>query len=174
MASARGISLWLVPEEALCAPLGLAVEGLARRLASPPFLPHVTLLAGSLDQESTVIAEAKALAAMGPVRSFRLLDLVFHPEYFRAAVLEAERSPDLLERHAEARGRLSPGFSRPFAPHASLVYGRPDLLGDGDREAIRTAAAPFAGVEFVPESLEVVRTEGPVEMWKLLASIPMR
>lgn len=174
MTTARGISLWLVPEESLCTPLARAVGSLAERFASPPFLPHVTLLAGSLDAETTVVAEANALAGMGPIRPFTLVDVAFHPEYFRAAVLECERSPDLLERHAEARGRLSPGVSRPFAPHAAVVYTRPDLLGEADREAIRAAAAPFVGAVFVPESLEVVRTEGPVEMWKLLASIPMR
>jgi 2'-5' RNA ligase len=167
---ARGVSLWLVPEGPPRGRLAGLIEGLAARLGTKPFAPHVTLLPGLPGPEADVLDRARVLAAeLGPLTvelsGINGLDAHFRCVFFRVADSRALR---------EAHGRAARSFGREpdpsFDPHLSLVYGTlpPELKAAVQRELSDRVPEPLA-----VRNLHVWRTEGSVGEWREIGSLPL-
>jgi 2'-5' RNA ligase len=161
---ARGTSLWLVPEPVAAEALGRLITTLARRLGTPSFEPHVTLLSGLTRPAEEVVRKAEGVASGidGP--------LLLSPgppegrdEPFQCLYLPVGPTFNLLALQALARATIGVDTEGPFEPHLSLVYGR---LDSAQRSALaREVAAELPGrTRF--DTLDVVRTTGPVPEWR--------
>ena len=165
---ARGVSLWLMPEGEARARLSALVAGLAERLGTTPFPPHVTLLPGiDAPSDGEVLAASRTLAGGLPPLAVRLVQVEGRADHFRCLFARAAADPRLVSAHTAA----ARAFGRPpdpaFLPHLSLVYG---ALGPDVK--VRLAAPLRGAVELAFEArrLHVWRTEGPPGDWRELGS----
>lgn len=166
--AARGVSLWLVPEGEAQAALARLIADLASRCGTPPFDPHVTLLAGLGLPAGEVVRRAGTLALDALVLALRPPEGRAEP--FRCLYLPVIQTLRLLHTQAVARSAFGVQDEGPYEPHLSLVYGRLDE----DRKsklAKEIAADVPPPVRFA--ALEVVKTEGPVGEWRRLAHIQL-
>jgi hypothetical protein len=131
----------------------------------------VTLLSGLTRPADAVVrkAEGVAMGIDGP--------LLLSPgppqgtdEPLRCLYLPIGPTFNLLALQALARATLGVDREDPFEPHLSLVYGR---LPSSDRIALaREIAAELPGrTRF--DTLDVVRTTGPVSRWRRSARFPL-
>jgi 2'-5' RNA ligase len=132
-------------------------------------VPHLTVL-GGIGADDHVLRRAQWLASSVPPFDLNLRPrAVTRDEYYRAVVVEAVPSIDLLRLHHLARE----AFDRlddpaPFEPHLSLVYGDlPAALRQGIVEGL-----PSLRVTFRVEELGVWSTEGAPGEWREVASFP--
>jgi len=163
-AQGRGISLWLIPGDVARQRLGALIEGLAARLGTRPFPPHLTLLPGIGGRAAgPVLAAARSLAAGLRPLTVRLESVEGREEHFRCLIALAVPDGPLCAAHAAA----ARAFGRPpdpaFLPHVSLVYGS---IAPETKRALAQEAAPAAAVAFEAARLHVWRTEGPVGDWR--------
>ena len=163
-AQARGISLWLAPPGAARERLGSLIEGLAARLGTRPFPPHLTLLPGIEGRaEDAVLAKARALAARLRPLTIRLESVEGREEHFRCLIALAASDGPLRAAHEGAAGAFDRQPDPAFLPHVSLVYGS---LAPETKRALILEAAPAARLAFEAARLHVWRTEGAVGDWR--------
>jgi hypothetical protein len=158
---AVGHSLWLIPDGHAYRELRGLIGRLARRLGTPDFEPHVTLLGGVAGTAPDVLAMAGSLARRIPRVPLLLGAAAMGEDYFRCLFFELEPPAELLQAHALAEAAFGRLHHERLAAHLSIVYGdvpRPR------KEAI-VAEIGELGLRFEAESLHVVRTEGPVADW---------
>ncbi|HET8645009.1 MAG TPA: hypothetical protein VFO85_05945, partial [Vicinamibacteria bacterium] len=103
------LSLWLVPAEPLRERLQALVSELARRLRTPVFAPHVTLLSRVSGDELDITACVGDLAAALPPLPLAFARAAHQAEYYRCVFLEAEPAAELLGAHQRARRLLGGG-----------------------------------------------------------------
>jgi 2'-5' RNA ligase len=169
-ARARGVSLWLMPGDVVGQRLAALIEGLAARLGTRPFAPHLTLLAGLEGGASdAVLAVARSLAAGLRPLTVRLGSVEGRGEHFRCLIALAVPDEPLRAAHAAAARAFGREPDPSFLPHLSLVYGS---LAPETKRALATEAAPVAAVSFEARHLHVWRTEGPVGDWRELGAFP--
>jgi 2'-5' RNA ligase len=165
---AVGHSLWLVPEpEARRALAGLIVR-LARDLGTPAFEPHLTLLGGIAGGAEDAAATAAALAGRIPCFTLRFSGTTMRDEYLRALVLEVEPSVELLRARRLAVEASGTGARGRFEPHLSLLYGD---VPKSSKHAALARAGPVDVRSCDVRALEVVRTEGAVAEWRVVARL---
>ena len=166
---ARGFSLWLVPEPSPRRRLDATIARLARRLGTPRFAPHVTLLGGLRRPLREIGAVAARLARTTAPLELRAARVGERPHFYRSVFLAFERSQALARLRARARRALGPARRR-FLAHLSLVYG--DLDAPTRRRLVaeleRDRRAPMRFVR-----LQVVRIEGEPREWRLVASFAL-
>jgi len=160
---ARGISLWLMPEGAARDRLGALIEGLAARLGTKPFAPHVTLLPGLPGPEADVADRARLLASdLGPL-TVELSGIDGLDAHFRCVFFGAAPSAALRKAHADAGARFGREADAGFDPHLSLVYG---TLAPELKTGLLRELSPEASERIEVRHLHVWRTEGPVGEWR--------
>ena len=163
-ARAAGISLWLMPRDAARAHLAALIEGLAARLGTRPFAPHLTLLPGIDGRvEDAVLALARSLAATLRPLTIRLESVDGREEHFRCVIALAAADRPLRAAHEAAARAFGRQPDPAFLPHVSLVYG--SLASEAKRALIREVGSS-AVIAFEAARLHVWRTEGPVEDWR--------
>lgn len=165
---AVGVSLWLVPEGEVHGRLATLIESLARRLGTPSFAPHVTLLGGILDAEAEVLTRATELTRGLAPLVIPLERIDGSDDYFRCLFVRAGETEALLAAHERAGRAFGRGQAAPFLPHLSLVYGR---LAPGGKQRLIAELKVSLPAEFRATRLEVVRTEGPPEDWLRLRAL---
>lgn len=163
------MSVWLVPDAPAWDVLDTLVLATSRRLGTPRFSPHLTLV-GGVGHGPEVVAGAAELAHGTPALDLRLVRSVHRAEHFRAVVLETEPSEPLSELHARAM-RALPGDTRPFEPHVSIAYGE---VPEAGRAAVAAELAARLPLPVRVSRLEVWSTEGEPEEWARLAAFPLR
>ncbi len=169
--TARGLSLWLMPEGATHARLQALILELARKNLTPTFPPHLTLLGGISASEATARAGAAELARqMGRV-TIRLGEIETSEAFFRCVYARAELTEALRWAEVRAREPFSEAAPLPFLPHLSLVYGH---LPAPAREAVRQALGGALELSFAASRLYLFRTEGPPGAWRLRTVFPLR
>ncbi len=167
----RGVSIWLVPEEEEASLLRRLILGLAERLGTPAFEPHVTLLPGLPGPaEKIVLTTGQLLAADLEAMAVPLGPAEGGPQPFRCLYLPIALTFRLVHAHALFRSAFAPGDDEPFAPHLSLAYGR---LDEEQKRGLRGEIAALAPARLRLGALEVVRTEGSVEKWQSVARFPL-
>jgi hypothetical protein len=167
---AQGVSLWLVPDGPEAQAITALIGELSARFGTPPFPPHVTLLAGLAADPETAVATGRELA--GQLRDFsvRFEGLEHSADYFRALVVRIVPDLPILDarRRAQAAFPLAP--VAPFLPHLSLLYGS---LPVETRRHLAAEARESAPSAIVLRSLDVVATEGTPAEWRRLARLPL-
>ena len=164
-----GLSLWLVPEPKARRRLGATITRLARRLGTPRFAPHVTLIGGLRRPLREIGAVAAGLARSTAPLELRPARVGERPHFYRSVFLAFEKSEALGRLRARARKALGPARRRFFA-HLSLVYG------DLDARTRRRLVAKLARESRAPirfARLQVMRTEGEPREWRLVASFAL-
>ena len=165
---AHGVSLWLMPEGEVRDRLSALLDGLAARLGTTPFPPHLTLLPGIAGStEGDVLAASRTLARGLQPLAVRLVEVEGGAEHFRCLFARATADAPLVSAHAASARAFGRTPDPAFLPHLSLVYGA--LEPDAKRQL---AAALRGAVELAFEArrLHVWRTEGPPGDWQELGS----
>lgn len=165
---ARGVSLWLMPEGQACDQLSALVDGLAERLGTTPFPPHVTLLPG-IDgpADGEVLAASRALAGGLQPLAVRLVEVEGRAEHFRCLFARAAADAPLVSAHAAAARAFGRAPDPAFLPHLSLVYG---ALEPDAKRLLAAALRGAVELAFEARRLHVWRTEGPPGDWHELGS----
>ncbi|HEX6738302.1 MAG TPA: 2'-5' RNA ligase family protein [Vicinamibacteria bacterium] len=162
--TAQGLFLWLAPGEPEGAALARLLLALARRLGTPPFDPHVTLLGPVAAPPDEALARCAELARRLAPLALPLRDVRGEDDYFRALYAAVEPTPALLAAREAARALL-PAPDAPFRPHLSLAYGR---LEDTAQVALSIELRPQLPSPVRARHLELIRTDGPVRAWRRL------
>jgi 2'-5' RNA ligase len=162
-------SLWLMPEGDVFDHYFETIVKLSRQLATPVFLPHVTLL-GLIDGTSKEV-ESKTVKLAAQFHPFRIeftgtgtLD-----EYYRCLFVRAKETPTLLTAHQQSRQWLGAQDGPAFMPHLSLVYGSLDPL---TKERISHELGEECFQPFDAHSLHLFLTPGAPSDWQRLCEIP--
>ncbi len=158
----RGFSLWLVPGGDSLERLTALIAGLAARLGTPSFLPHITLIPGLVGDEAALADRTEASAGRLSAPRVQLGPLEATDEYFRCLYLKAEPAAALRALHLRAAEAFEVRPDPAFLPHLSLVYGH---LEADQRRRITAALEADPPRAFEAVSLELWRTEGPVPDW---------
>jgi len=159
----RGLSLWLMPGDAVRQRLAALIESLAARLGTSPFAPHLTLLPGIEGRPpDTVLEAARSLAAGLRPLTVRLESVESRQEHFRCLIALAAPDEPLRAAHSAAARAFGRQPDPAFLPHESLVYG--SLAPETKRVLIREVGTS-AALDFEAARLHVWRTEGPLEDW---------
>lgn len=167
---ANGHSLWLRPEAELGDRLAALIADLARRLGTPAFAPHLTLLGGIPGAEADVLRATTLLAARLPSLTIRLGDATGSDAYFRCVVVAAEATPELQTARAQAAAAFGLPVP-PFFPHLSLVYG---ALPAATRDAVVGKIGSSLAGSFEARAVHLWRTEGEVAEWGPAGCIDLR
>jgi 2'-5' RNA ligase len=160
---ARGVSLWLMPEGEVRDRLSALVVGLAARLGTAPFPPHVTLLPGLEASDEDVLAASRTLAGGLRPLAVRLVGVEGRDEHFRCLFARAAADAPLRSAHAAAARAFGREPDPAFLPHLSLVYG---ALAPAAKESLAAELRGEAAVAFQVRRLHVWRTEGPAGDWR--------
>lgn len=167
---ARGVALWLVPEPEARQVLGRLITTLARRLGTPPFEPHVTLLSG-LIRPAEVMRKAEGVAnAIESALTLSLRPPEGAEDPFRCLHSPVPPTFNLLAAQALARATFRADPEGPFAPHLSLVYGR---LPASERIALAREIVAELPERARFDTLDVVKTPGPVSRWSRIGRFPL-
>lgn len=164
---ARGVSLWLMPEGEAYRRLAEAIGGLASRLATTPFAPHVTLLPGLPGPGEGVLERARDLAAELEPLSIEITGVAGQDAHFRCLFFRVADAPALREAHREAARWFGREPDPAFEPHLSLVYG---TLAPEVKARLGTELAAELPAGFPADRLHVWRTEGVVGEWRELGA----
>jgi 2'-5' RNA ligase len=160
-------SLWLVPDGAARDRLAALIAGLAGRLGTTPFAPHVTLLARLHGEEADLVTTTSRLASGLPPVFVRLGPVEGREEHYRCLFARAVDTDALVAAHATAAAAFGRAPDPSFFPHLSLVYG---TLSADARRAIGEEIAFDLGAGFEARSLALWATSGPEGGWKEVAA----
>lgn len=175
MNKASGYSLWLVPprDDKTFEFLRGLIQELARKYETPTFDPHVTLLGGIEGEEQDIVEKTKSLASSLSPHPIWFDEVGTRRTFFQALFIEAAAVASRLVRpHLRAKEMFGTIQERYF-PHLSLAYAdlQPDqLFALMELLPLRK----LQGLYFVPESIELWRTEGEVKDWCLVDVFPLR
>jgi len=166
---ARGVSIWLVPEERSRLALARTIAGLSRELDAPIFPPHVTLVGGIELGASEVVPAVERAAESLQRMPLHSEGIGTREAYFRALFLRIRADAPLLAVHAATASALGRAPDPDFFPHLSLAYGRqsePEKRAAADRLEDLPA-------ELLATRIEVYRTEGAPSQWSLEAGFDL-
>ena len=114
--------LWLKPNGDARISLTEAILELSLELGSPPFEPHVTLLANLKGTETEHLKKSKLLANTLQPFEIVLTEASYGDSYFQCLFMFVQQTPVLMRAHALARS-IFESAETPYMPHLSLVYG---------------------------------------------------
>ena len=166
-------SIWLMPSAEDAALFEGVVDRLAARLATEPFIPHLTLvedmprtaedLAGVLDRGFAGV-EAVETAIVG---------IDGGPSFFRSLYAAFRPAGDLLELKRRAVDRFATGDVASFMPHVSLAYGAPEAA----KAALIAELTPALVGRIVRFDRVVVAASAqsiPIRDWAIVHRHPLR
>jgi 2'-5' RNA ligase len=158
-----------MPEGAEHDRLAALIGGLAVRLGTVSFAPHVTLLPGVLAPERDVLEIARALAAEVAPFPVELSGVGGAQAHFRCLYVRVRASEALRAAHACAARRFGREPDPSFDPHLSLVYGSltAPVKAALARELAETTTC------FEARHVHAWRTDGPVGEWRRLGSFAL-
>lgn len=170
-----GLSLWMCPSGPAEAVSRRLIKETARECGTyGDFLPHVTLAAG-IASENT-IQKTRELATMIAPYEFEFDGLSGRDAFFQALYIKLKTTPPVVLANAAARQVFEEKASDPeYMPHLSIVYG--DL--DPEQKSRIMQELEYRIKEetvlntFTVDSIQIWSTEGDVEDWYCVESIPL-
>lgn len=167
----KGYALWLVPAEPAFSLLSRHIARLSRKLSTPQFDPHITLLGGITLPEEEILTRSAALAAS--LTSFQIepdgincLD-----EYFRCVFVGVTPDVHILKARQAASEIFGMQDEPAYMPHISLVYGKLRLE---TRERIAAELASTTVRRFEVRQLAIWRVSGPVHEWMCIKEFDLK
>jgi hypothetical protein len=159
-------SLWLIPEPAARKVLAKILTDSSRRLGTPRFEPHLTLLGDLPGDADAASAKAARLAARTAPPGIELFGVAHEAAYFRCVHFEARLSPPLRQARRTARRVFGVSGPDSFRPHVSAVYGK---LRAAQRDRVARSLLDYVPMRFRAVALELVLTSGPPRDWRTIA-----
>ena len=156
--------LWLMPPAPTQQRFAALIDRLSRRVGTPCFIPHVTLIGSLFSPESEVVRCVEQLASTLAPIPVRLAGLGWSDQYYRCLFMRAEPSAELLAAHREASDRLGVPPEADFFPHLSLIYG--NLAENEKTQIVQEIGASF-DVSFTAAQICLCRPVGSPEQWRL-------
>ncbi|MCK5020404.1 MAG: 2'-5' RNA ligase family protein [Candidatus Peribacteraceae bacterium] len=165
MVEANGYSLWIVPEGEVYEKMSEIISKFSKRLSTPVFSPHVTLVGEVEGTEEEVISKTEKLASMIKPFEIKLSGVDKLDHFFRCIFVHAEKTPELMKANEYAKEIF--GMSFEYMPHLSLVYRN---LSDEQKEEIISEIGKI-DKSFLVNSIHVVLTNGQTEDWKKVRKV---
>lgn len=168
--SAKGYSVWLMPDGKSTVQLISNMEKLSRNFDAPSFSPHITLI-GQLEFDPPEVHEKfSQLASSTSQMTLEAEEIVYRDVYFRSIVFKIEESEPLFKLNQKARHVFDRTSDPTFFPHLSLLYGN-----QPESEKRITVEGLFARQKyrFQITGLELVRTQGQVQDWVTVERIDL-
>ncbi|KAJ3013627.1 UNVERIFIED_CONTAM: hypothetical protein HDU68_000619 [Siphonaria sp. JEL0065] len=172
-----GLSLWISSPKGsdLDQKLNAIVEHFSKKLGTPKWSPHITLLGSIVATPEEAVSKIQdAVKHRGPLK-ITLTDIVTKNLYFQCVMAKAEESQPLLSLNAFLRTVYPPHQNEPYWPHLSLVYG--DLDAETRNSVVEEIKAnkdwDIVGSVINVHVIEVWNTEGPVDGWKLVGQVQL-
>jgi hypothetical protein len=141
------------------------------RFGTPPFAPHVTLLAGLALHPEAVVGRCRELARSLHPFPLRFLGVQRGTDYFRTLFVLASPDLPILDARQRAESLFAAHPRESFMPHLSLPLrsaARRDGAPAGRRGLlVGTAVAAASGRS------RWSRPRGPVSAWRSLARLPL-
>jgi len=166
----KGFSLWFMPEGEEGKELKALILELSRKLDTPSFWPHVTLLGQVMDDKKDVLEKTARLASSLSTFVINLNGTDCLDEYFRCLFLIARNDVDLVNANLKARALFSRMDETPFMPHLSLVYGNLSV------EAKENVLAELSGrreYSFSVRKISLFSTSGSPHEWYHVEDFPI-
>lgn len=168
-------SLWLCPSGAAEETSKQLITEAAKECGTfGGFIPHVTL-AGAIHSED-IIEQTRKLASMLAPYEFQFDCVSGRDAFFQSLFLKLKTTPQVLEANEAARQVFQEKANDPeYMPHLSIVYGNLDvekktrIMKEIDQKLKRDN--PFKS--FTVDSIQVWCTEGFVEEWYCIETIPL-
>jgi len=167
----KGYALWLVPAEPAFGLLSRYIARFSRKLSTPQFDPHITLLGGITLPEEETLARSAALAANLTSFQIELDGISCLDEYFRCVFVGVIPDVSILKAHQVARGIFDMDDEQPYMPHISLVYGK---LPQETKERIVAELASMTVGRFEVRRLAVWRVSGPAHEWTCIKEFDLK
>ncbi len=171
MTPSTGCSVWLMPTGRVCEELRTIISELSDKYATPPFQPHVTMVADLTGDEKELSSTTKSLAFLLRPFEIALTTVDYLDEYFRCLFFRIEESPALLEANQTARVLFNQERGPRFVPHLSLMYG--NLDPQTKRRIVQSLRIDFSRT-FPVECLYLYTTNGKPEEWRCLEEFVIR
>jgi 2'-5' RNA ligase len=134
----------------------------ASQFKTPPFVPHVTLLAGFEEPVEEVIAKTKMIATTLRPYRFKVERIAVKPLFFQCIYALMEKSEDVMHANSIARKFLGREHEPSYMPHLSLVYG--NHLTEEEKKIIASDIEDeVVGIEFEVSSVAVWSTQVRVQ-----------
>lgn len=116
------VAFWLVPEPHTRVILQDVIHRLAQRYAAPVFVPHVTLCSCARTPQGEELAALAHQAASLSPPTMQVTGPAAEGALTRALYLDLVPDEAAAALHARLRGQVSPGSSKAWRPHLSLLY----------------------------------------------------
>lgn len=163
------LSLWLMPPAHEQTRFARLIEQLSRRLGTPPFVPHITLLSCD-SSEAEMEKRTRALAAeLAPV-PVQLTQVDYTDTYFRSLFIRAQLTDALTAAHANSARHFAQAPEADFLPHVSLVYGDVSIA---DKEKVIDDIGRRFDVHFVADRVSICVPQGSPTEWRLIGPFPL-
>ncbi len=158
-------SLWLLPPEPFFSRYREIIHRLSREYGTQTFPPHLTLLGSQRGEEAAMVEQTSQLARILTPVPIHLFDVGGRDEFFRCVIINAERSPELMEANRKAKKLFHARPDEEYLPHLSLVYG--DLEPSQKAALIQQIESP-SDDRFEVHTLRLIATGGGPEGWRLV------
>ncbi len=162
MSDAKHYSIWLRPTGTVGEELAREIEQLSREFAAPLFPPHVTLIGGLNDDEDTLRARTRELAAQLQPFPVQLGAVDYLNEFHRALFVRVLKTAAVEHAHARARALFGRLDDPEYMPHLSLLYGD---FPSGVKTEIIARLGPTLDRCFQVTRLDLYSTLGPTRDW---------
>lgn len=161
----KGCALWLMPEEPIFGLLTGRIAALSREFSTPPFDPHITLLAGIELPEEESLARCSSLAIRLKALRIEIGETGHSAEYFRCVFARIVPDESILNARAVSKKTFDVGDTASFAPHLSLLYG---FLPVERRKEIAEAHSFLSGKTCDVLRFALYRVSGAPGKWERL------
>lgn len=171
-----GHSLWMCPSGAASDSWSAVISEKASEIGTFCFPPHITLVAGMLTPVGDVLAQTKLLAAKLRPYVFEFDVVQQSSVYFQCVFAKMKETEEVMAANRAARMVFKERSSDPpYLPHLSLIYG--DLnpkLKHAHLPQLKTQIRQQVTTTFLVDCIEVWSTQGPVEDWYLVETVPLQ
>lgn len=172
--SFSGLSLWMCPKGFAEESFGEIIRESAKQFGTSDFIPHVTLL-GALEGNH-LLQKTRELGRRISPYELQVENVSEGNAYFQSIFMKMKTTPQVMQANAIARQIFGDRSSNTdYMPHLSLVYG--DFETDEKKKMVefieqkmKKANAPTS---FLVDSIQIWSTEGNVEDWHMVESVPL-
>ena len=154
-----------MPDKETYLKLSQLIEDLSTVHHTPSFEPHVTLLSGIVDDDTSAIEKTAALAAQTPPLRGSLTRIEYLEYFYRCLFFRTDDNATIFDLRKKAEETYEHTNVNPFIPHVSFLYGALPVF---KKEAIVAELGDRFFLDFKMQTLRLVKTELTPEHWQLL------
>ena len=169
--TAKGYSLWLMPDQPKKHILTAPMRHWAQELEVPLFVPHCTLLGGIENQHADVLNRVHHLASKYLYQiQGELIALIARESFFQSLFATFRHPDEIVGLHritATVFGQLAGNYQ----PHVSIIYGDHAIEM---KKRVACELEPLLPIAFPMEQVAIVDTNGVADEWVIQNRFPLR